>query len=94
MRVPACVPGTAPSIPPLRLRVKFPSPLPTRLLYICIWCMFAPQINFPQVAEAFAVDLVESEGRGAGSGQPPLHELVRLDTCVTVVDAATLMDNL
>lgn len=30
----------------------------------------------------------------AGEGGPPLSEVARLDTCVTVVDAANLMANL
>lgn len=49
-----------------------------------------------QVAEAFAVDMADGDSsRAAEPGAAPLlHELVRLDTCVTVVDAATLMANL
>ncbi|KAL4436621.1 hypothetical protein ABPG75_003760 [Micractinium tetrahymenae] len=38
-----------------------------------------------QVAETFAM--------AAGEGGPPLSEVARLDTCVTVVDAANLMAN-
>ena len=40
----------------------------------------------PQVAETFAL--------AAGEGGPALGEVARLDTCVTVVDAANLMANL
>lgn len=40
----------------------------------------------PQVAETFAM--------AAEEGGPPLSEVARLDTCVTVVDAANLMANL
>lgn len=51
-----------------------------------------------QVAEAFAVDMVggyEAAAQAYGADAPPLlHHLVQLDTCVTVVDAANLMDNL
>ena len=39
-----------------------------------------------QVAETFAM--------AAGDGGPVLSEVARLDTCVTVVDAANLMANL
>lgn len=46
-----------------------------------------------QVAETFAFNADQESPSPAGPGVTPLQDLARLDTCVTVVDAASLWEN-